>query len=56
MCLQHVLFDTVVGDVLCRGLERLTGCALVPLSNLEYEVRATEKGITEGKRHERDGP
>lgn len=38
------LFETKAGDLLCWLVEHVLGCALVPLSQLEYRVEATAKG------------
>jgi len=55
MCLHHLLFETALGDVLCRAVERVTGCMLVPLSGLDYHVAATERGKAAiAKRHNAD--
>ena len=48
--IQRVLFETKIGDRALQALERLTGCGLVPLEQIE-DVRAvaTPKGNAAAK-------
>lgn len=42
--LVHFLINTTVGDRVCFLIERLTGCALVPLDDLDCRAMATDRG------------
>jgi len=42
--LLSFLIDTTVGDRICFLIEHLTGCALVPLDDLDYKAIATDRG------------
>lgn len=41
---MRFLLETALGNVLCVAIEHITGCMLVPLPRLDYDVAATEKG------------
>jgi len=47
---MHFLLNTALGDRVCFLIERLTGCALVPLSDLGYRIVATNEGRALAKR------
>ena len=43
------LFNTRLGDVLCKLIEHVTGCALVPLADIDCKVEATAAGKAAAK-------
>jgi len=47
--LMHFLIDTTIGDRICWLIERLTGCALVPLHDLDCRAMATDRGRAAAK-------
>ena len=47
--IERFLLDTVIGDVICALIERLTGCVLVPLSELDGQIVVTAKGTAAAK-------
>jgi hypothetical protein len=42
--LTRILFNTRLGDLICSMIESLTGCALVPLADIDDIVEATPAG------------